>query len=188
MTIIVKTKSPETSDEVISDYLTELLGTLTFKHFEAITSGEVTLLGTTFYMRIGTFLGVPTQAIIAEEQFVKMQQRTDIDTTRYELKPLDPKDPSSCFYPLTGQSGANQWFPHLRLPPQDSHITRIQKLIEQYEAEKQKCLPDGRKLRDLENFIKKEQHDRYHTVSFSEVTRDATITNDATITRYQRSY
>ena len=97
MTIIVKPRVPETADDLIADYLTDLLGTLSFPSFEAADNGEITLLGTKFYMRIGKFLGQPTQAIIAEGQFVKMQHTT-VHYDKNDLKVIDPKDPDSSLY------------------------------------------------------------------------------------------
>lgn len=96
MTVIVKPRLPETSDELISDYLTDLLGDLPFEAFQTTTTGNLTLLGTKFCMRIGKFLGQPSQAIIAQQQFVKMRHVDKYD--KRSLKVIDPKEPDACLY------------------------------------------------------------------------------------------
>jgi hypothetical protein len=96
MTVIVKPRIPETSDELITDYLTDLLGDLPFEAFQTTTTGNLTLLGTKFYMRIGKFLGQPSQAIIAQQQFVKMRHVDKYD--KRSLKVIDPKEPDACLY------------------------------------------------------------------------------------------
>jgi len=108
MTVIVKPRMPETSDDLITDYLTDLLGTLSFPSFEAAEAGEITLLGTRFYMRIGKFLGQPSQAIIAEKQFVKMRHVTEYD--KNDLKVLEVSDPDCCLY------DNGHWCPPFRQP------------------------------------------------------------------------
>lgn len=112
MTVIVKPRIPETSDDLITDYLTDLLGDLPFEAFQTVPTGNITLLGTQFHMRIGKFLGQPSQAIIAQQQFVKMRHVDKYD--KRSLKVIDPKEPDSCLYQSggVGQAGAGPtWCP-----------------------------------------------------------------------------
>jgi hypothetical protein len=115
MTVIVAPTEPltmHTSDDVISAYLSDLLGTLSFESFEAAENATITLMKTKFYLRIGVFLGVPSKAIIAEQQFVKMQHCDGYD--KADLKVLDPKDPNTCLYGDGTDWG--HWRPPYRAP------------------------------------------------------------------------
>ena len=107
MTVIVKPSAPLTADDIVSEYLTRLLGTLDFVSFAQVPSGEITLLDITFKMRVGKFLGVPTGAIIAAEQFVKM--KSDPSLEGYDLGVLDPKNPDACLY--DDHQGSKTWRP-----------------------------------------------------------------------------
>jgi hypothetical protein len=89
-----------------------LLGDLPFEAFEQVPTGEITLLGTKFAMRIGVFLGMASQVVIAQQQFVKMRHVQKYD--KRALKVLDPKEPDSCLYQCggVGQYGAGPtWQP-----------------------------------------------------------------------------
>ena len=119
MTTIVKIRQPETSDDAITDYLTDLLGDLPFEAFEMNPTGNIILLGTKFSMRIGVFLGMPSQAIMAQQQFVKMRHVQKFD--KRALKVLDPKEPDSCLYQCggVGQYGAGPtWQPPPYVDPE----------------------------------------------------------------------
>jgi hypothetical protein len=119
MTVITKLRQPETSDDAITDYLTDLLGDLPFEAFEMNPTGNIILLGTKFSMRIGVFLGMPSQAIMAQQQFVKMRHVQKFD--KRALKVLDPKEPDRCLYKLggVGQYGVGStWQPPPYVDPE----------------------------------------------------------------------
>jgi len=116
MTTIVKIRQPETSDDAITDYLTDLLGDLPFEAFEQVPTGEITLLGTKFAMRIGVFLGMASQVVIAQQQFVKMRHVQNFD--KRALRVLDPREPNCCLY-TTGQYGVGPtWQPPPYVDPE----------------------------------------------------------------------
>jgi hypothetical protein len=130
MTVIVKPRLPETSDELISDYLTDLLGTLSFPSFEATENGEIILLGTRFYMRIGKFLGQPSQAIIAKQQFVKMQHVTGYD--KKLLKVIDPKCPDESLYEIgLGPTARRTWRPPTQAADDAALLSARAQMIQQ---------------------------------------------------------
>ncbi len=121
MTIIVQpitVPPPETASDVIAQHLQKLLGTLTYENFAATPDGNITLLDTVFHYRVGLFLAVPTEAIIAAGQFVKMHQIKEKAKYWTGLKVIDPDRPDECLYgdshwqppniPTTGYSGYQQ--------------------------------------------------------------------------------
>jgi hypothetical protein len=119
MTVIVKLRQPETSDDAITDYLTDLLGDLPFEAFEQAPLGNITLLGTKFSMRVGVFLSMASQVIIAQQQFVKMRHVQQYD--KRALKVIDPKEPDKCLYWAggEGQAGAGPtWEPPPFIDPE----------------------------------------------------------------------
>ena len=101
MTVIVQPMTmppPETASDVIAQHLQKLLGTLTYENFAATSHGNITILDTTFYYRVGLFLAVPTEAIIAAGQFVKMHQIKEKAKYWTGLKVIDPDKPDDCLY------------------------------------------------------------------------------------------
>jgi hypothetical protein len=58
----------------------------------------VTIYDTKFYYRVGLFLAVPTEAIIAAGQFVKMHQIKEKAKYWTGLKVIDPDRPEDCLY------------------------------------------------------------------------------------------
>jgi hypothetical protein len=101
MTIIVQpitVPPPESASDVIAQHLQKLLGTLTFEHFAVFPTGEITIYNTTFYYRVGLFLAVPTEAIIAAGQFVKVHQIKEKAKWWVGLKVIDPERPEECLY------------------------------------------------------------------------------------------
>ena len=61
--------------------------------FEDTDDGNIEI----FSMRVGTHLGRPTQAVMAEGHFLKIRARPDF--AGYQLKRLDPSNPDECLYP-----------------------------------------------------------------------------------------
>ena len=101
MTIIVKPEivpTAETSDQVIGDWLERLLGTLSYPQFETVKDGNITIMQTKFSMRVGKWLGRPTQAIMAHGQFVKLHTFIDVKHNKENLKLLNPDRPDDCLY------------------------------------------------------------------------------------------
>ncbi len=101
MTVIVQpitVPPPETASDVIAQHLQKLLGTMTYENFAATTDGNITLLDTVFHYRVGLFLAVPTEAIIAAGQFVKMHQIKEKAKWWVGLKVIDPDKPDECLY------------------------------------------------------------------------------------------
>ena len=101
MTVIVQpitVPPPETASDVIAQHLQKLLGTLTYENFAATPDGNITLLDTVFHYRVGLFLAVPTEAIIAAGQFVKMHQIKETAKYWTGLKVIDPDKPDDCLY------------------------------------------------------------------------------------------
>src|SRR5580700_542500 len=101
MTVIVQpitVPPPESANDVIAQHLQKLLGTLTYENFAGTQDGEVTIYDTKFYYRVGLFLAVPTEAIIAAGQFVKMQQIKEKAKWWVGLKVIDPERPEECLY------------------------------------------------------------------------------------------
>jgi hypothetical protein len=101
MTVIVQpitVPPPESASDVIAQYLQKLLGTLTYENFAGTQNGEVTIYDTKFYYRVGLFLAVPTEAIIAAGQFVKMHQIKEKAKWWTGLKVIDPERPDECLY------------------------------------------------------------------------------------------
>ena len=99
MTVIVQpitVPPPETASDVITQHLQKLLGTLTYENFAATPDGNITLLDTVFHYRVGLFLAVPTEAIIAAGQFVKMHQIKETAKYWTGLKVIDPDKPDDC--------------------------------------------------------------------------------------------
>ncbi|RPI87191.1 MAG: hypothetical protein EHM40_23140 [Chloroflexi bacterium] len=91
-----------TVESILIPVLEKGLGERTFADFEQASRGEIdlhtglTFRRTKFKMRVGIHLGRPTQAILAEGQFVRM--RSAPEYADYELKVLDAKNPDSCLY------------------------------------------------------------------------------------------
>jgi hypothetical protein len=83
---------------VVRDYLTKVLGTLTFENFAPVPNGNITICGILFHYRVGLFLGVPSQAIVACGQFVKLQQSREKAQHWTNLKVLEPELPEKCLY------------------------------------------------------------------------------------------
>lgn len=109
MTVIVQPITPPPADsagEVITQYLQKLLGTLTFENFAATQDGDITIYDTVFHYRVGLFLAVPTEAIIAAGQFVKMNQIKERAKWWLGLKVIDPEQPDKCLY-----DGILRWQP-----------------------------------------------------------------------------
>ena len=101
MTVIVQpitVPPPETASDVVAQHLQKLLGTLTYENFAATPDGNITLLDTVFHYRVGLFLAVPTEAIIAAGQFVKMHQIKEKAKYWTGLKVIDPDRPDDCLY------------------------------------------------------------------------------------------
>jgi hypothetical protein len=71
-------------------------------HFESTSRGELVVIRKGFRekilikMRIGLHMGLSTQALIADDQFIKIRSRPDFDD--YVLKKLDPLWPDKCLY------------------------------------------------------------------------------------------
>jgi hypothetical protein len=136
MTVIVKPrKAPTgTSDEVITAWLNELLGSVSWPQFEATENGDLLILNTKFSMRIGTFLGVPSQAIIAQGQFLRMQHRKDFIGFQ-ELVPLIAEAPDKSLY-----NGTPRWMPKVKPAPSPDD-EYLQKMIAEMEKVKRECRP-----------------------------------------------
>jgi hypothetical protein len=126
MTVIVKPRAApvDTSDEVITAWLNELLGDVSWSQFEATERGDLTILNTKFSMRIGIFMTMPTQAIFAQGIFLRMRQRKEF--TVKDLKTLIADNIDSCLY-----KGIPRWQP--KVIPTDPEEQRLAELIQQFE-------------------------------------------------------
>lgn len=69
--------------------LDNLLGALTFEHFERQPNGCIYIAPVRFWMRVGTWFGKPVQAIIAESLFIRVRD-TDYQIDNFVLHELDP--------------------------------------------------------------------------------------------------
>jgi hypothetical protein len=108
-----------TAENVLIPILEKGLGERTFADFEKATKGEMdlhtglTFRRTRFKMRVGLHLNRPTQAIIAEGQFVRM--RAAPEYADYELRVLDAQKPDSCLYEqlvaVVGKHTDRRWRP-----------------------------------------------------------------------------
>jgi|HubBroStandDraft_4_1064222.scaffolds.fasta_scaffold145498_2 hypothetical protein len=127
MTVIVKPRvAPvDTSDEVITAWLNELLGSVSWPQFEATENGNLTILNTKFSMRIGIFMTMPTQAIFAEGMFLRMRQRKEFDTK--DLRTLIADNIDSCLY-----KGNPRWKPQSP-PTTTAEEQHLQDMIKQFE-------------------------------------------------------
>jgi hypothetical protein len=115
--------------------LQKALGETTFSKFEENPKGELKIhtglnfRATKFKMRVGLHLGRPTQAIIAEGQFVKM--RAAPEYADYELRVLDANNPDACLYEqLIAEVGpTKRWNPIRSLGSKIWGILRTNKVI-----------------------------------------------------------
>lgn len=133
MTIIVQpitVPPPETASDMIAQHLQKLLGTMTYENFAATQDGNITLLDTVFHYRVGLFLAVPTEAIIAAGQFVKMHQIKDKAKYWTGLKVIDPDKPDDCLYeqhwhpPQAMAAGGYQGYGQSTLSAQNSLVSQ----------------------------------------------------------------
>jgi hypothetical protein len=132
MTIIVKPRAApvDTSDEVITAWLNELLGSVSWQQFEATEDGNLTILNTKFSMRIGIFMTVPTQAIFAQGVFLRMRHRKEFDVK--DLYTLIADNIDGCLY-----KGSPRWKPQ-RPPTTTAEEQHFQDMIRQFkEAQRQ---------------------------------------------------
>jgi hypothetical protein len=84
------------------------LGDYTWTNFEKTKNGRLSIGGTQFYMRVGLFMGRPTQVIQTHGEFVKM--RLVKGYPKGNLQVLDPTNNKACLYHAEGW-GTFQWKP-----------------------------------------------------------------------------
>lgn len=133
MTIIVKPRAApvDTSDEVITAWLNELLGSVSWPQFEATENGDLMILNTKFSMRIGIFMTMPTQAIFAQGMFLRMRHRKEFDVKDLHTLIADKID--ACLY-----RGRPSWKPK-KAPTPNLEDDYLQKMIARYEDARRQC-------------------------------------------------
>ena len=98
------TKKIETGPTVMLDYLERVLGSTSFEDFEKVFSGELTIGGVKFFMRVGLYMNRPVQAIMALGIYVKLRPYNPYNIANdslEELYPLDPLNPSKNMYEIS---------------------------------------------------------------------------------------
>ena len=86
------TRGPE-----VVEYLQKMLGAFPWPAFEAIQTGNMSIEGVDYKLRLGLHMKQPRQAIVALGYFVKMKPAPDPIKANI-VTDLDPNDPDKCLF------------------------------------------------------------------------------------------
>lgn len=92
------TRGPE-----VVEYLQKVLGAFPWPAFEAVQTGNMTITGVEFKLRLGLHMKQPRQVIVAIGYFVKIKPAPK-DTLKDITADLDPNDPDKCLF------NADRWW------------------------------------------------------------------------------
>lgn len=98
-------------------YLDDLLGAVSYPSFETVKSGNISVGGILFQMRLGLHLKRPIQAIMACNQFIRMRRITNIGLSEHEVvsqikQDLDATNPDNCWFPYQrALNPSRSWHP-----------------------------------------------------------------------------
>lgn len=90
-------------DAAVIEFLELGGGGPSWDEFECTQSGDLIFQGIHLSMRVGIFLGKPTQVIIACNKFVRIRPYPE-DNKRHKLLPLNPAFPDSAWYGRSGDA------------------------------------------------------------------------------------
>ena len=93
MTALI-TRGPE-----VVEYLQKVLGAFPWPAFEGIQTGNMTISGVEYKLRLGLHMKQPRKAIVALGYFVKMGPApATLKSHAANFNDIDPNDPDSCLF------------------------------------------------------------------------------------------